>query len=242
MTLTNKQIQLNLRTYYGYYMGNIDGVIGKGTKDAIRRFQKGNGLKADGIYGANTENKLIACIKDLQSLLNDKGYKLSEDGVVGNATINAIKDFQTKNKLSADGIAGTSTYKALRSANTNASTNDWSGITHFKKSEFACQDRCGFDSIDTRVVRILEQIRHHFGDRPIKVTSGCRCAKHNREVGGVRGSRHVLGKAIDFYIPGVATSKIIAYTNDLVRQGVLKYTYTGGYANGQMNGIVHINI
>lgn len=241
MTLTNKQIQLNLRTYYGYYMGNIDGVIGKGTKDAIRRFQKSNGLKADGIYGVNTENKLIACIKDLQSLLKNKGYSLSEDGIVGDKTLNAIKDFQKKSGLKADGIVGTNTFNKLRTKKTT-NLNDWSGITHFTKKEFACKDGCGFDSINPQVVRVAEKIRHHFGDKPLIVTSGCRCAKHNALVGGVKGSKHVLGRAIDFYIKGVKTNDILAYTKQLVKEGTLKYTYTGGYKNGQMNGIIHINI
>ena len=32
---------------------------------------------------------------------------------------------------------------------------------------------------------------------PINVNSGCRCEKHNTKVGGVKGSKHVLGKAAD---------------------------------------------
>ena len=31
----------------------------------------------------------------------------------------------------------------------------------------------------------------------MRVNSGCRCEKHNARVGGVKGSKHVLGKACD---------------------------------------------
>ncbi len=114
--LSIKQRQLNLRTYHLFYTGNIDGIEGTLTKNAYRNFQKYTGLSVDGIYGVNTNNKLIAVIKDLQVKLNDKGYNLAVDGMVGNATISAIRDFQTKNGLVVDEIAGTKTYEKLNSS------------------------------------------------------------------------------------------------------------------------------
>jgi predicted RNase H-like nuclease (RuvC/YqgF family) len=42
----------------GFYNGSIDGKIGKRTKQAIRDFQKANGLVADGIVGNKTWAKL----------------------------------------------------------------------------------------------------------------------------------------------------------------------------------------
>ena len=111
--LSVKQRQLNLRAYYYFYTGNIDGIEGTLTKNAYRNFQKYTGLTIDGIYGKNTNNKLIEVIKNLQGKLNNKGYTLVIDGLVGTNTINAIKDFQRKNGLSVDGIAGSNTYKKL---------------------------------------------------------------------------------------------------------------------------------
>jgi len=48
-----KDIQLCLKNA-GFYKGSIDGVKGKGTKKAIKEFQKANGLKADGKVGSKT--------------------------------------------------------------------------------------------------------------------------------------------------------------------------------------------
>lgn len=42
----------------GYYQGSVDGKIGSGTKDAIKAFQRDNGLEADGVCGRTTWNKL----------------------------------------------------------------------------------------------------------------------------------------------------------------------------------------
>lgn len=42
----------------GYYNGNVDGKLGTGTKAAIKKFQKDQGLKADGVIGEKTWNAL----------------------------------------------------------------------------------------------------------------------------------------------------------------------------------------
>jgi N-acetylmuramoyl-L-alanine amidase len=47
------QIQRKL-SEWGYYSGAADGIYGRGTEDAVKRFQSKNGLRADGIAGAAT--------------------------------------------------------------------------------------------------------------------------------------------------------------------------------------------
>lgn len=51
--LSPKQIQRALKNA-NFYQGPIDGKIGSKTKEAIIKFQKANGLKADGIAGKRT--------------------------------------------------------------------------------------------------------------------------------------------------------------------------------------------
>ncbi|MDD5136827.1 MAG: peptidoglycan-binding domain-containing protein, partial [Candidatus Omnitrophica bacterium] len=48
-----KDIQTCLQNA-GFYKGKIDGIKGKGTKRAIKEFQRANGLKADGMVGSKT--------------------------------------------------------------------------------------------------------------------------------------------------------------------------------------------
>jgi murein L,D-transpeptidase YcbB/YkuD len=52
-----KQIQTALKNA-GLFSGTIDGKIGPKTKEAIKAFQTQNGLKADGVAGAQTWAKL----------------------------------------------------------------------------------------------------------------------------------------------------------------------------------------
>lgn len=48
-----KEVQRRLKQW-GYYTGSVDGIYGKGTIEAVKRFQKKNGLTADGICGRAT--------------------------------------------------------------------------------------------------------------------------------------------------------------------------------------------
>ena len=54
-------------------------------------------------------------VKTLQTKLNKVGYKLEVNGICGNATVTAIKDFQTKYDLAVDGQAGKNTITKLDS-------------------------------------------------------------------------------------------------------------------------------
>ena len=55
--LSVKQIQRALKNA-GFYQGQIDGKIGSKTKEAIMKFQKAKGIKADGIAGKRTCSEL----------------------------------------------------------------------------------------------------------------------------------------------------------------------------------------
>jgi len=52
-----KTVQTKLKNW-GYYTGYVDGIYGTKTKAAVVRFQKNNGLTADGIVGTNTAKAL----------------------------------------------------------------------------------------------------------------------------------------------------------------------------------------
>lgn len=181
----------------------------------------------DGIEGAGTKQ----AYKDFQ-----KNNGLVVDGIYGNKTddklVAVIKEIQRNLGVAQDGVAGEITIKA-RNNNTS-----WDNIKHFKKNEFTCKCGCGMNNISIELVKVLEEIRNHFG-QPCTVTSGCRCATHNKRVGGVQGSRHVSGKASDIYVKGVSASTLLAYTKSLVNQGKLRYTYTN---NSNMNGVVHVDV
>lgn len=78
---------------------------------------------------------------------------------------------------------------------------------HFARAEFACRCGCGFDTVDVQTLEILEAVRSHFGS-PVTITSGCRCPEHNRRVGGAKNSQHVLARAADIQVKGVAPHEV----------------------------------
>jgi uncharacterized protein YcbK (DUF882 family) len=86
--------------------------------------------------------------------------------------------------------------------------------SHFRRSEFSCTDGCGFKAVDVQLLELLEKIRDHFGSKPVTITSGCRCLKHNHDIGSLDTSQHVRGIACDFRIKGIEPQLIYDYIND----------------------------
>ena len=78
---------------------------------------------------------------------------------------------------------------------------------HFNRSEFACQCGCGFDTVDVGLIETLEEVRHYFM-APVTVTSGCRCVKHNADIGGSYDSQHAKGRAADIKVQGKAPQEV----------------------------------
>ncbi len=70
-----RTLQTKLKNW-GYYRGTIDGIYGSGTKAAVIKFQKKNGLTADGIVGAKTAAALG--MKLSASSSTNSGYASSD--------------------------------------------------------------------------------------------------------------------------------------------------------------------
>lgn len=102
---------------------------------------------------------------------------------------------------------------------------------HFSSSEFDCHGAgcCSSTIINEKLVEYLEKIRTHFG-KPITITSGYRCAVHNRNVGGATGSRHSKGDAADIVIQGIAPRTVAQYAESIGILGIGLYeTSADGY-------------
>ncbi len=121
----------------GYYDGSIDGIYGATTKDAVRAFQIQNSLSpVDGIAGSTTLKKLYSSsaksataanttyttlrkgdkgddVVQMQDVLVQKGYLSTVTGEYDDATVIAVRSFQSNNGLSVDGTAGAETLKKL---------------------------------------------------------------------------------------------------------------------------------
>ena len=237
-----KNLQTNLYHYYAYYTGKIDGIIGTGTINAIKRFQKGHNLTQDGIYGTKTAARMKTQIKKLQKIVGT-----TQDGIVGTKTVAAIKKKQKAWGLTQDGIAGQKFWKKANGSSSSSSSSSASGgsSVHFKRSEFKCA--CGgkycngypAGTTSAKLLNILEKLRSYYG-KPITITSGQRCKTQNKLVGGISTSTHMKGKAADFYIPGICDT---ASGRQQVVNIAYKYGAKYAYANTPgMGNAVHINV
>lgn len=95
---------------------------------------------------------------------------------------------------------------------------------NFYVSEFACHGSgcCNDVLIDDKLVEHLQKIRDHFGKEVI-TTSGYRCEKHNKNIGGASNSYHARGQAVDFYIRGVEPAEIAKYAESIGVLGIGLY-------------------
>lgn len=82
---------------------------------------------------------------------------------------------------------------------------------YFSRDEFACKCGCGFDTVDALLLEVLTNIRIHF-NKPVLITSGCRCDAHNIRVGGSSKSQHKLGRAADIIVLGVSPQDVYDYS------------------------------
>lgn len=74
-----KEVQRRLKNW-GYYNGAIDGIYGSATKEAVIKFQRKNGLVADGVVGKATFEALGMndSVKVLQGNSNNSTYTSSD--------------------------------------------------------------------------------------------------------------------------------------------------------------------
>ena len=103
----------------------------------------------------------------------------------------------------------------------------------FAVRELRCRDGSDTIMVDQALPVLLQAIREHFG-KPVVITSGYRTAAHNAKVGGSKSSQHLLGRAADIQVQGVAVEAVAAYAEVLMPDwgGVGRYPVKPGRATG----------
>ena len=167
-----------------------------------------------------------------QCLLRYLGFYTGKvDGIWGALSKQATADFQRAYGIKDDGKFGALTEGKILEAVAGLAQpvepeNFWDGIKYFDREEFRC--KCGGKYCDgfpaepaKKLVQLADRVREHFG-KPMRVSSGVRCEVHNANVGGVSGSRHKYGTAMDFCVDDMPASVVLPYVQS---QSETNYAY-----------------
>lgn len=99
----------------------------------------------------------------------------------------------------------------------------------FSTDEMKCPC-CGVCDVTPPLMAKLQTLRTKWG-KPIRVTSGYRCEKHNLAVGGVSDSQHTVGKAADIEVDAAS------------RYDFINLALSTGFTGiGIANNFVHLDV
>ena len=196
-------------------------------------------------------------IRERQTYLKYLGlYKGSIDGIEGRLTKEGYKSLQNKfftRKSDRDGKYGRNTDMLLVNA-----YNVKKYTKNFSLSEFKCGCNTKYCTgypayLNVNLLKNLQTMRNNYG--AITITSPLRCSRHNANIGGVAGSYHTKGKALDLYNVRFSSSftnrkyaiekwLLLPKANMAYQNGYMHYKGKSvtGYNAPKMGNVIHVQV
>ena len=104
---------------------------------------------------------------------------------------------------------------------------------NFALSEFQCRDgSLPEDELLENCQELadnLQVLRDHIG-KPINIISGYRPPAYNKKIGGAKRSQHLLARAADIKVSGMAPAEVHATVIKLIKAGKMKQGGVGKYS------------
>lgn len=207
-----KQIQA-LLIYHGFDPGTPDGVIGKNTVEAVRKFQARVGLTVDGVPGQLTQNALREYMDTPLPEKTAESHAEADTADGHPAWWKTIKHFDPREMRCPCGKC------------------NGFPVEPEEKLMHILDDIREHFGVPITIVPLPPNNPHKGG-------SGVRCQAYNDSLNGsVSNSRHVQGKAADIIVRGFSGSAVNTYCQSLVKLGRLRYSYVISGDNS-----VHVDI
>ena len=199
------------------------------------------GNKSSEVIEEQTQKKepyKMLTVKERQTYLKKLGfYTKKVDNIRGDGQKKAEKQFNIifLNKKSETYYEDTD--KLLRKIYDSYSKSkymvdtDWQYFKNFKKTEYKCKCKgkyCnGYPHKIAMHLVMADQYQRNYYGVSVSLTSGIRCEKHNKNVGGTSNSYHKKGRASDSITKGKssATVRNMIYKNSSTKLPFVSYSY-----------------
>lgn len=184
------------------------------------------------------ETYKMLTVKERQTYLKKIGlYTKKVDGIVGSGHKKAVKQFNIifLNKKSETYYENTD--KLLRKIYDSYSKSkymvdtDWQYFKNFEKTEYKCKCKgkyCnGYPHKIAMHLVMADQYQRNYYGVSVSLTSGVRCEKHNKNVGGTSNSYHKKGRASDSITKGKSSTTVrnMIYKNSSTKLPFVSYSY-----------------
>ena len=98
------------------------------------------------------------------------------------------------------------------------SINNLKVARYFKLSEFACPC-CNLVMLHPKLLGKLVELRNAL-ERPVYISSGYRCPRHNQKIGGVVNSYHRIGLAADIKVEDINLIELLEICENIDFTGI----------------------
>jgi len=117
----------------------------------------------------------------------------------------------------------------------------WPG-RHFKRSEFACKCKCGYNTVDAELITVLEDLRQFCEHTPLIINSGCRCVEHNEKVQKDNNPDYIPYSSRSKHMLGIAADVVSRYKTPQEMYDYLVKKYPLCYGISAYSWGVHIDV
>lgn len=112
---------------------------------------------------------------------------------------------------------------------------------YFDRDEFECKCGCGFAAVDVELLKVLNELREHFG-RATSFNSACRCYRHNEKVQKVVNKNYVEGSSKSKHMQGIAVDVVVSNVSPDNVAKYLEEKYPNKYGIGRYKTFTHLDV